>query len=622
MRLGYPASTSRPNSQPDNIQVLRIARHSRCTVCSCHGLHPASDIEIVLDDDEDYLDAASDVSDDHNQPPPYLQDCACGHSLYAHGADIANLGREEFLRRSRAASRIDELLHDALRLRDFNYITPDIKSLRKQMVLPHRGVSPSTSRASSVLSDPEDQPPPTKRRRISRTISTSPLSGNSDDDDTPLASRVPAQRGGKKQPGHHKTKAGTAPTSIPPPTGHTLDLMNGVTTNGVSKPPTSKRQRVQDRLDSGQIVQLTSGVTVDTTASTPGHKPEKIAIQELRKGLIHVTAVENDNQPRSLILLTGLKVLFQKQLPKMPREYIARLVYDTNSRGLAVIKLGYKVVGGILFRPFPHRGFAEIVFFATASVDQVKGYGGMLMDHFKMHIKHTYPNMNHFLTYADNYAVGYFEKQGFSKEITLERSIWAGYIKDYEGGTIMQCTMLDKVDYLNKSITIAIQQEAVMEKIRQCSKSHVVHSGLPQFRNGPVEGLVLDYKEVPGLKEAGWNPSMIVTAKPRGSRTGDQIVMERLLRDLKEHSLAWAFQQPVSREEVPDYYDHIKDPMDFSTMTKKLENNQYTDLELFADDARLVFDNCVLYNPSESIYAKNAIKMKNWFEDKFGRIGR
>lgn len=56
----------------------------------------------------------------------------------------------------------------------------------------------------------------------------------------------------------------------------------------------------------------------------------------------------------------------------MPREYIARLVYDSNSRALAIIKKGYKVVGGICFRPFPHRGFAEIVFFATASVDQVK----------------------------------------------------------------------------------------------------------------------------------------------------------------------------------------------------------------------------------------------------------
>lgn len=27
--------------------------------------------------------------------------------------------------------------------------------------------------------------------------------------------------------------------------------------------------------------------------------------------------------------------------------------------------------------------------------------------------------------------------QGFTKEISLDRSVWAGYIKDYEGGTIM-----------------------------------------------------------------------------------------------------------------------------------------------------------------------------------------
>lgn len=92
----------------------------------------------------------------------------------------------------------------------------------------------------------------------------------------------------------------------------------------------------------------------------------------MRQGVIQVTAVENDGDPRSLITLTGLKTLFQKQLPKMPREYIARLVYDGNSKCLAIVKYGYKVVGGICYRPFPQRGFAEIVFFATASVDQVK----------------------------------------------------------------------------------------------------------------------------------------------------------------------------------------------------------------------------------------------------------
>ena len=51
-------------------------------------------------------------------------------------------------------------------------------------------------------------------------------------------------------------------------------------------------------------------------------KDEKPSMAELRQGIIRIVPVENDNQPRSLVILTGLKTLFQKQLPKMPREYI------------------------------------------------------------------------------------------------------------------------------------------------------------------------------------------------------------------------------------------------------------------------------------------------------------
>lgn len=125
----------------------------------------------------------------------------------------------------------------------------------------------------------------------------------------------------------------------------------------------------------------------------------------------------------------------------------------------------------------------------------------MLMDHFKTHIKKAYPGMMHFLTYADNYAVGYFEKQGFTKDITLDRSVWAAYIKDYEGGTIMQCTMLRKVDYLDKANIISQQQEAVMTKIRQMSKSHIVYPGLPQFQLGAAVDITIDPKDVPGLRK-------------------------------------------------------------------------------------------------------------------------
>jgi histone acetyltransferase len=125
----------------------------------------------------------------------------------------------------------------------------------------------------------------------------------------------------------------------------------------------------------------------------------------------------------------------------------------------------------------------------------------MLMDHFKHHIKTTYPDMMHFLTYADNYAVGYFRKQGFSKEITLDRSIWAGYIKDYEGGTIMQCTMLRKVNYLGKPDIVAQQKNAILTKIREMSKSHIAYPGLPQFQDPDAGEVSVDPQDVPGLSE-------------------------------------------------------------------------------------------------------------------------
>jgi histone acetyltransferase len=56
----------------------------------------------------------------------------------------------------------------------------------------------------------------------------------------------------------------------------------------------------------------------------------------------------------------------------MPREYIARLIYDRNHLSMAIVKKPLQVVGGITYRPFNHRKFAEIVFCAITSSEQVK----------------------------------------------------------------------------------------------------------------------------------------------------------------------------------------------------------------------------------------------------------
>lgn len=54
--------------------------------------------------------------------------------------------------------------------------------------------------------------------------------------------------------------------------------------------------------------------------------------------------------------------------------------------------------------------FGEIAFCAITADEQVKGYGTRLMNHLKQFAREE-DGLTHFLTYADNNAVGYFIKQ-------------------------------------------------------------------------------------------------------------------------------------------------------------------------------------------------------------------
>ncbi|KAK9332737.1 hypothetical protein V1520DRAFT_324286 [Lipomyces starkeyi] len=339
------------------------------------------------------------------------------------------------------------------------------------------------------------------------------------------------------------------------------------------------------------------------------------AVIEERDGIIEFRVVNNDNSRENLMILTGLKNIFQKQLPKMPREYIARLVYDRSHLSMAIVKKPLTVVGGITYRPFASRKFAEIVFCAIASSEQVKGYGAHLMNHLKDYVKNTSPIM-YFLTYADNYAIGYFKKQGFTKEISLDKSIWMGYIKDYEGGTLMQCSMIPRIRYLDGSNILLRQKAAIMSKIKQISQSHVIRPGIEEFK---LEGTQFDPLMIPGLQDAGWTPEMDELAR-RPKRGPHFAVMQHLLNEMMNHPSAWPFAQPVNKDEVNDYYQIIKEPMDLSTMEQRLESDAYQSMEDFIYDARLIFNNCRQYNNETTTYYKNANKLEKFMTQRLKEI--
>jgi histone acetyltransferase len=333
----------------------------------------------------------------------------------------------------------------------------------------------------------------------------------------------------------------------------------------------------------------------------------KPAVLEERNGDIEFRVVNNDGSRESNVILTGLKCLFQKQLPKMPKDYIARLVYDRSHLAMAIVKMPLEVIGGISFREFRDRKFAEIVFCAVSSDQQVKGYGAHLMAHLKDYVKATSPIM-HFLTYADNYATGYFQKQGFTKDVTLEKSAWKGYIKDYEGGTLMQCSMVPKIRYLEAGRMLRKQKEAVLAKIRTLSKNHIIHPPCPQWVNGitPINPV-----SILSIQATGWSPDMDeLVREPRHGPHFNE--MRRFLNQIQNHKQAWPFLNPVNKDEVLDYYNVITSPMDLSTMEERLEHDFYAAPKDLIGDLKLIFSNCRQYNDATTVYSKCSVKLEKY----------
>jgi histone acetyltransferase len=68
-----------------------------------------------------------------------------------------------------------------------------------------------------------------------------------------------------------------------------------------------------------------------------------------------------------------MKNIIAKQLPKMPKEYIVRLVFDRKHEAMIIYKSDTnKVLGGVCYRPNYDQGFIEIAFLAISSIEQVK----------------------------------------------------------------------------------------------------------------------------------------------------------------------------------------------------------------------------------------------------------
>ena len=300
---------------------------------------------------------------------------------------------------------------------------------------------------------------------------------------------------------------------------------------------------------------------------------------------------------------------------------------------------------------------------AISALEQVKGFGTRLMNKLKDHCKKD--GYKYFLTYADNNAIGYFKKQGFHKNIKMPKEKYKEYIKDYDGGTLMEAEIDAKIEYSKLSEILKQQKDCIVkysQKFLNYKRKHTFQefedelkkkgidinniinkdnnnniniNTINTINNNPnttdekknSENDIEITKEVfdciPGVKEAGWTYEEYkrqCEKEKQGENANFLTQCRNIINKLKNNEKSREFHLPVDERNAPGYYQKITEPMDLSTLANELESGKYKNKNMFEKDLRKIFNNARIYNGPNTHYYKNADFLENFIENDLKKL--
>lgn len=110
---------------------------------------------------------------------------------------------------------------------------------------------------------------------------------------------------------------------------------------------------------------------------------------------------------------------------------------------------------------------------------------------------------------------------------------------------------------------------------------------------------------------------MSLTTKSRYSDVENHMkTAEELVKELMHQEDAWPFLKPVTKKEALDYFDIVKNPMDFARIRNKINRFEYDAAREIIADIRLIFSNCALYNQPATIVAMAGDSLCKFFENR------
>ena len=164
-----------------------------------------------------------------------------------------------------------------------------------------------------------------------------------------------------------------------------------------------------------------------------------------------------------------------------------------------------------------------------------------------------------------------------------------------------------------KKIKVASKQKALLSAVQMKPEAEVAQKKMEEDHTSQLSCMTSDEirKHLDSLNKRIVLSSRTVTHKCRP-----------ILQELMEDQFGWVFHDAVDPVALglPDYFDVIKNPMHMDLIRKKLENAIYPDMDSFAHDMRLVFQNSILYNGESSEVGELAQSMMSRFETLFSAV--
>jgi len=198
----------------------------------------------------------------------------------------------------------------------------------------------------------------------------------------------------------------------------------------------------------------------------------------------------------------------------------------------------------------------------------------------------------------------------------------------------MECYVHPSIDYTRIPEMIKAQREFILSRIRTISKSDkIIYPPLPKGWTPNRTGLssrgneaALRAMAIPGMAEAGWTMADLLastSAAKHNDLQRNHLKSELLgiVRKIEDQHFAWPFREPVDTSEVKDYLDVIKEPIDLSTMDKRIrKGGWYKSKEQLRADMMTMVKNCQAYNDATSPYYECAANLEKYLKIVFPDI--